>query len=424
MMKLILIILVFLPIGMAFHPRFVGTVQNVTVQKGREAVLSCAVENLRTYKVAWVRVDTQTILTIHRTVITRNARVTLTHGGRARWHLHIAQATEDDRGLYMCQINTDPMIAQTGYLQVVVPPRIHDAGSSTDMIVKETRDVSLVCRASGYPQPSVQWRREDGTAIQRAQGRELSAVTVVDGSELNITRISRLHMGAYLCIARNGILPAVSKRVYVKVHFGPMMLVSSQLESAYVGQRSKRLQCETEAFPRSINYWTNGQGEMITAGPKFEIKSVETSVYKVSMILTIMDIRKEDFQSYKCVAKNSLGEVDGVISLDEEPAPTTFSTTKISHHMFTPPSERAPAATADEPGSSQRVPSQREVELRQPGQTQARPDHTHIDADSGNISENKYTFGTAGVLIKLHRPSRRLARVHVSALQPQLIVLS
>ena len=43
------------------------------------------------------------------------------------------------------------------------------------------------------------------------------------------------------------------------------MLVSSQLESAYVGQRSKRLQCETEAYPRSINYWTNGAGEMITA---------------------------------------------------------------------------------------------------------------------------------------------------------------
>ena len=44
------------------------------------------------------------------------------------------------------------------------------------------------------------------------------------------------------------------------------MLVSSQLESAYVGQRSKRLRCETEAYPQSINYWTNGRGEMITAG--------------------------------------------------------------------------------------------------------------------------------------------------------------
>ena len=45
-----------------------------------------------------------------------------------------------------------------------------------------------------------------------------SAVVMVEGEQLNITRVSRLHMGAYLCIARNGILPTVSKRIDVKVH--------------------------------------------------------------------------------------------------------------------------------------------------------------------------------------------------------------
>ena len=66
-----------------------------------------------------MRVDTQTILTIHRTVITRNPRVALDHNGHAKWHLHITDVGEQDRGAYMCQINTDPMIFQTGYLQVV-----------------------------------------------------------------------------------------------------------------------------------------------------------------------------------------------------------------------------------------------------------------------------------------------------------------
>ena len=45
-----------------------------------------------------------------------------------------------------------------------------------------------------------------------------SPVIMVEGNQLNITRVSRLHMGPYLCIARNGILPTVSKRVDVKVH--------------------------------------------------------------------------------------------------------------------------------------------------------------------------------------------------------------
>ena len=34
-------------------------------------MLSCHVSHLGSYKVAWVRVDTQTILTIHNSIITR-----------------------------------------------------------------------------------------------------------------------------------------------------------------------------------------------------------------------------------------------------------------------------------------------------------------------------------------------------------------
>lgn len=44
----------------------------------------------------------------------------------------------------------------------LVPPSIIDNMTSTDMVVREGSDVSLVCRASGYPEPYVMWRREDG----------------------------------------------------------------------------------------------------------------------------------------------------------------------------------------------------------------------------------------------------------------------
>jgi neurotrimin len=30
----------------------------------------------------------------------------------------------EDRGSYMCQVNTDPMKMQTAYLEVVIPPDI------------------------------------------------------------------------------------------------------------------------------------------------------------------------------------------------------------------------------------------------------------------------------------------------------------
>jgi len=42
-------------------------------------------------------------------------------------------------------------------------------------------------------------------------------VNVVDGEVLHITKVSRLHMGAYLCIASNGVPPSISKRVVLRV---------------------------------------------------------------------------------------------------------------------------------------------------------------------------------------------------------------
>lgn len=42
-------------------------------------------------------------------------------------------------------------------------------------------------------------------------------VPEVEGDTLELERISRLHMGAYLCIATNGVPPSVSKRIKVSV---------------------------------------------------------------------------------------------------------------------------------------------------------------------------------------------------------------
>lgn len=73
----------------------------------------------RLFQVAWVRVDTQTILSIHQNVITQNPRITLSYNDHRSWYLHIKEVQEVDRGWYMCQVNTDPMKSRQGYVQVV-----------------------------------------------------------------------------------------------------------------------------------------------------------------------------------------------------------------------------------------------------------------------------------------------------------------
>lgn len=62
------------------------------------------------------------ILTVHNHVITRNPRISVTHDKHDKhrtWFLHINNVQEEDRGRYMCQINTVTAKTQYGFVKVV-----------------------------------------------------------------------------------------------------------------------------------------------------------------------------------------------------------------------------------------------------------------------------------------------------------------
>lgn len=63
-------------------------------------------------QVGWLKADTKAIQAIHENVITHNPRVTVSHLDQNTWNLHIKAVSEEDRGGYMCQLNTDPMKSQ------------------------------------------------------------------------------------------------------------------------------------------------------------------------------------------------------------------------------------------------------------------------------------------------------------------------
>lgn len=58
------------------------------------------------------------------------------------------------------------------------------------------------------------------------------------------------------------------------------------------------------------------------AGGRYE-PSIYENDYRVVMRLTIKSVEMQDFSSYRCVAKNSLGETDGVIKLYRKWFPIT-----------------------------------------------------------------------------------------------------
>jgi len=53
----------------------------------------------------------------------------------------------------------------TIYFSFLVPPDILDYPTSSDMVVHEGSNVTLQCAATGYPSPTITWRREDNHNI-------------------------------------------------------------------------------------------------------------------------------------------------------------------------------------------------------------------------------------------------------------------
>jgi len=78
-------------------------------------------------------------------------------------------------------------------------------------------------------------------------------------------------------------------------------------------------------FPsQAISYWVRDK-VMVMNDAKYNIETVK-SLYKIDMKLKLMNFTSDDSRTYKCVAKNSLGESEGDIRLSGE---SFFATLKI-----------------------------------------------------------------------------------------------
>ncbi|XP_063701806.1 lachesin [Culicoides brevitarsis] len=325
-------------------PEFLAALGNMSVTQGRDISFTCVVNNLGPYKVAWIKSDSKAILAIHTHMVALNPRLSVTHNGHNTWKLHISHVQLDDSGSYMCQVNTDPMSSISGYVNVVVPPDIlNQADTDSSMIEGETNEggsVSLLCQATGVPEPTVQWRREGGKDIVlRGEGREKTLHKHVDGERLTLTQVQRSDMGGYLCIASNGVPPSVSKRYDVNVNFSPSVKAPNVLVGSPV-EANVLLQCMVEAFPKPLNGWYKNEGQKIYHTEKYTMTESQINAYTWQMNLTINNLQKSDFGSYVCSSVNALGKSDARVRLQELRLPPKATTTPTPHVHTTPKPRR------------------------------------------------------------------------------------
>ncbi|KAH9390931.1 hypothetical protein TYRP_006520 [Tyrophagus putrescentiae] len=324
-------------------PHFSKPIGNQTAVLGRSTVLECSVDNLGPFnKVAWLKMDSSgsepTVLTIGTQTLFNENKYRVSQNGHRQWYLHIKHIRVSDKGGYMCQVNAKTMISQVGYLHVQVPPIIIEDRTSSDTTVDEHQKAVLKCVAKGYPRPKISWRREDGQPINLglAFGGKKNTAPSFEGDQLNLTQVTREDMGAYLCIASNGVPPSLSKRILLHVNFRPKIKVQKQLVNAHLGD-SVELVCHCEAYPKPLVTWITPSGTPVIASTlqqstslnfssslsssfsastssKYEIEE-DSQGYRTTMKLKISTISTEDFGGWKCLSKNTLGEKEGLIRL-------------------------------------------------------------------------------------------------------------
>ncbi len=85
-------------------------------------------KHLGGHKVAWLRSDSKAILAIHTHMVTNNPRMRVEHNGHNSWKLKLTDVRRNDSGVYMCQINTEPMTSQA------TEKKIHLYTSAIDLL--------------------------------------------------------------------------------------------------------------------------------------------------------------------------------------------------------------------------------------------------------------------------------------------------
>ncbi|XP_034736899.1 neuronal growth regulator 1 isoform X1 [Etheostoma cragini] len=281
-----------------------SSVESVVSRQGDTALLRCYLLD-GISKGAWLNRSSIIFAGNDRWSADPRVSIVSSVGDKHEYSLQIQKVDVSDDGQYTCSIQSErnprPKLL---HLIVKVPPKIYDI--SSDITVNEGSNVSLICTASGKPEPSISWRHI--TPLARKYD---------SGEYLNITGITRDQAGDYECSALNDIASPDTKAVKVTVNFAPSI---HEMKSHGVGLgRTALLRCEAAAVPSPTFEWYKGEKRIIK-GQGIDIKSLSSR-----SVLTVTNMTEDRYGNYTCVASNKLGTANASVPLIPIIEPTTTS---------------------------------------------------------------------------------------------------
>ncbi|XP_037403209.1 neurotrimin isoform X3 [Pygocentrus nattereri] len=274
---------------------------NITVRQGETVFLSCSQGDVVTHT-AWL--NRSSILYAGEDKWSVDPRVSLVTLNRDEFTIKIENVDMSDEGLYVCAVQTSSKPRTTSvHIIVQVPPKI--VNFSKDLVVNEGANVTLMCLASGKPEPAISWK------MLSPSGDGLGS----DDEYLEIPSITRQRAGEYECSAVNDIATE-TKTMQLVVNYPPTVFEGRDV-GVTLGQRGV-LQCEADAVPEADFEWYRDDRRISNGFDGIEIED-SGALSK----LTFFNVSETDYGNYTCVAINKLGSANTSFVLYEVIEPTS-----------------------------------------------------------------------------------------------------
>ncbi|KAL5284998.1 hypothetical protein ACFFRR_006995 [Megaselia abdita] len=291
----------------ANQPRFLSRGHTYRAVVGDTLVLPCEVENIGPLVLLWRRGIN--VLTASNIMVTRDERIRLIGG----YNLEITDLEPQDAGDYVCQISDKVNRDQVHTVEILVPPTIRAVPTSGQVQARKGGAITLECKASGNPVPSIYWTKKSGSGKSSAR--------IGDGTILTLEKLERQQAGVYQCTADNNVGEPVTVDMRLDVLYPPEIQVEKSWIHTGEGYEAV-LQCIVFADPVATVSWY--QNSFLLQPTDRKITNYRGNRHD----LTIRHIQPEDFGNYSCVADNSLGRSRKYMELSGRPGPAEFYSPK------------------------------------------------------------------------------------------------
>ncbi|XP_054285081.1 lachesin-like isoform X1 [Macrosteles quadrilineatus] len=290
-------------------PRFLSRGQTYRVVIGDTLVLPCEVEDLGDFVLLWRRGSA--VLTADKIMVIRDQRFQLVDG----YNLQISNVMPQDAGDYVCQIGDGDNRDQIHTVEILVPPSIRPSPSNGQLTARKGGTITLECKPSGNPVPTIIWTRKDNSLPTGEKS--------VEGFTITLDKVDRHQAGVYQCTAQNGVGDPVTVDMQLDVLYPPEIEVERSWVHSGEGYEAQ-LVCIVHGEPAPNMIWYQ---DSFLLDPT-ERRTMETRANRHT--LTIRNVQSSDFGNYSCVADNSLGRAKKYMELSGKPSPAEFRSAPFS----------------------------------------------------------------------------------------------